>query len=73
MVASIYMVLGRLILLLHAQEHSPVRPSWLTKIFVGGDIISFLVQVMGSGMLSSNFTLVLRLHHTVAPSGPKDW
>ncbi|KAI0383422.1 RTA-like protein [Hypomontagnella monticulosa] len=55
--ASIYMVLGRLILLLRAEEYSPIRPSLLTKIFVGGDLLSFLVQVMGSGMLSSNFTL----------------
>ncbi|SPO07725.1 related to RTM1 protein [Cephalotrichum gorgonifer] len=51
--ASVYMILGRLILYLGAEELSPVRPRWLTKIFVGGDVLSFLVQVLGSGMLSN--------------------
>lgn len=51
--ASIYMVLGRLILHLHSTPLSPIKPSRLTKIFVVGDILSFLVQVMGAGMLAS--------------------
>jgi RTA1 like protein len=57
--ASIYMVLGRLITMLHAEPLSPVRPRWLTNIFVGGDIVSFVVQLAGAGMLSSasNFSL----------------
>lgn len=55
--ASIYMVLGRLVVLVHAETYLPVRPTWLTKIFVGGDILSFIIQIAGSGMLSSNFSL----------------
>ncbi|KAH7399592.1 RTA1 like protein-domain-containing protein [Pyrenochaeta sp. MPI-SDFR-AT-0127] len=55
--ASIYVVLGRLILLLGGEAYSPVKPSRLTLIFVGGDVVTFLVQVMGSGMLRTNFTL----------------
>lgn len=55
--ASIYMVLGRLIRLVRAESYSSIRPSWLTKIFVGGDILSFIVQLAGSGLLSSNFSL----------------
>ncbi|KAH6652743.1 RTA-like protein [Truncatella angustata] len=55
--ASIYMVLGRLIVLVRAEAQSPIRPNWLTKIFVGGDILSFLIQVIGSSNLSSNFNL----------------
>ncbi|KAM0326189.1 hypothetical protein ACHAQA_006786 [Verticillium albo-atrum] len=57
--ASIYMVLGRLVVLLRAQSQSPIRPSWMTKAFVGGDVVSFVVQVAGGGMLSSasNFSL----------------
>lgn len=55
--ASIYMVLGRLIVLLHAEAQSPIRPGWLTKIFVGGDVLSFLIQVIGSSNLSKNFSL----------------
>ncbi|CAG9981433.1 unnamed protein product [Clonostachys byssicola] len=55
--ASIYMVLGRLIRTVHAESYSIVRPSWLTKVFVGGDLVSFIVQLAGSGLLTSNFSL----------------
>lgn len=47
--ASIYMQLGRLIILLEAEHHSIVRRSWMTKIFVTGDILSFVVQGLGRG------------------------
>lgn len=53
--ASIYMVLGRLIRLLRADDYSPIRPTRLTKIFVLGDLISFIIQIMGAGMLTNNF------------------
>jgi hypothetical protein len=55
--ASIYMVLGRLIMLVRAEAYSPIRPTRLTKIFVIGDLLSFLIQIMGSGILSNNFSL----------------
>ncbi|KAH7317208.1 RTA1 like protein-domain-containing protein [Rhexocercosporidium sp. MPI-PUGE-AT-0058] len=42
--ATIYMCLGRLIRYLSASHLSIIRPSRLTKIFVGGDIVSFLIQ-----------------------------
>lgn len=45
--ASIYMELGRLIIVLHAQQHSLIRVKWLTKIFVTGDVLSFLLQAGG--------------------------
>ncbi|KAF7555352.1 hypothetical protein G7Z17_g2221 [Cylindrodendrum hubeiense] len=51
--ASIYMVLGRLITLLEADKHSLIRPSWLTKFFLLGDIISIAAQGIGGGKLSS--------------------
>lgn len=41
--ASIYMVLGRLIKIVNGQEYCVINLRWLTKIFVTGDIISFLV------------------------------
>lgn len=50
--ASIYMVLGRLIRLLDAHEYSVVRTNWLTKIFVTGDVLSFLAQSAGGGILA---------------------
>lgn len=45
--ASIYMELGRIIALTEGESYSLIRLKWLTKIFVGGDILSFLVQAAG--------------------------
>ncbi len=55
--ASVYMVLGRLILLVKGESYSVIKPSQLTKIFVGGDILCFFVQIIGSGTLSTRFNL----------------
>ncbi|OQE04213.1 hypothetical protein PENSOL_c001G00621 [Penicillium solitum] len=49
--ASIYMELGRIMIVTGGEHLSPIRRSWLTKIFVVGDVISFLVQAGGAGML----------------------
>ncbi|KAK8155238.1 hypothetical protein BKA80DRAFT_283080 [Phyllosticta citrichinensis] len=43
----IYMILGRIILLTEAEPLSMMRKRWLTKFFVIGDVIAFLVQAMG--------------------------
>ncbi|KAJ6119863.1 RTA1 domain protein [Penicillium sp. IBT 18751x] len=51
--ASVYMILGRLIVGLNASSNSIIRPSWLTKIFVIGDVISFFMQCGGGGFLST--------------------
>ena len=45
--ASIYMALGRIILLVNGESHSPVRRTWLTKVFVAGDVLSFFTQSAG--------------------------
>lgn len=45
--ASIYMILGRLTSMLEAEAYSVVRVKWLTKIFVLGDVCSFLAQGAG--------------------------
>ncbi|KAM5356611.1 hypothetical protein ACJ41O_003257 [Fusarium nematophilum] len=50
--ASIYMVLGRLINLLDAGDLSIIRTKWLTKVFVTGDVLSFLAQSGGGAMLA---------------------
>lgn len=50
--ASVYMVLGRIIRLTDGESHSLIRANWLTKIFVGGDVLSFLTQSGGGGMLA---------------------
>ncbi|UPK92758.1 hypothetical protein LCI18_003693 [Fusarium solani-melongenae] len=48
--ASIYMTLGRIIRSIRAERHSMIKPSKLTKIFVFGDVLSFMVQGGGGGM-----------------------
>ncbi|KAK6221119.1 hypothetical protein LQW54_001692 [Pestalotiopsis sp. IQ-011] len=50
--ASIYMILGRLVVLLEAEQYSMIRPRWLTKVFVLGDVLSFFAQGGGGGMLT---------------------
>ncbi|KAF5617307.1 Rta1 domain protein, partial [Fusarium tjaetaba] len=51
--ASIYMSLGRLIKSLEADSYSLVPIEFLTKTFVIGDVISFLAQSAGGGMLAN--------------------
>ncbi|KAI1643205.1 RTA1 like protein [Daldinia loculata] len=50
--ASIYMILGRLVVLLEAEKYSLIKPRWLTKVFVLGDVLSFFAQGGGGGMLT---------------------
>ncbi|KAF2471750.1 RTA1-domain-containing protein [Lindgomyces ingoldianus] len=50
--ASVYMVLGRIIRATGFASYSLVRTTWLTKIFVGGDIVCFLIQAMGGSMIA---------------------
>ncbi len=45
--ASIYMVLKRVIIMTGAEKYSLIRATWLTRVFVGGDILSFLIQAAG--------------------------
>jgi hypothetical protein len=51
--ATIYMILGRIVVLTKGENYSLIRPSWLTKIFVGGDVLCFLLQGGGGGLMSS--------------------
>lgn len=54
--ASIYMVLGRTVTHLNAENLSLVRVRWLTKIFVSGDVFSFFLQSAGGGLMASSST-----------------
>ncbi|PVH77089.1 RTA1 domain protein [Cadophora sp. DSE1049] len=42
--ASIYMELSRIIILADGETHALIKKKWLTKIFVCGDVLSFLMQ-----------------------------
>ena len=45
--ASIYMSFGRLIHSVHAEHLSVIRTNRITKLFVCGDVLSFLIQSTG--------------------------
>jgi hypothetical protein len=66
--ASIYMELGRIILLTDGEQHSIIPKKWLTKIFVIGDVISFLLQAAGGGIMASGTLSALTMgeHITIA-------
>ncbi|RHZ43560.1 uncharacterized protein CDV56_101857 [Aspergillus thermomutatus] len=51
--ASIYMELGRIVLLTNGDSYCWIRRQWLTKIFLLGDIISFIMQGAGGGIMAS--------------------
>jgi hypothetical protein len=42
--ATIYMCLGRIILYVHGEYLSIVKARWLTKLFVGGGVLSIGIQ-----------------------------
>ncbi|KPM37536.1 hypothetical protein AK830_g9016 [Neonectria ditissima] len=48
--ASLYMTLGRVIVAVHGESCSMIAPRWLTRIFVFGDLFSFLIQSSGAGL-----------------------
>lgn len=49
--ASIYMTLGRIIRGVRADFRSLIPVRWLTPIFVCGDVVSFVVQASGAGVM----------------------
>lgn len=54
--ATLYMVYGRLITEVDGGEHSPIRATIVTKIFVTCDALSFLVQAAGAAMFAVTTT-----------------
>ncbi|KAJ5984460.1 hypothetical protein N7481_006559 [Penicillium waksmanii] len=54
--ASIYMEFGRLVIMTDGDRLCFIRRTWLTKIFVIGDIVSFLAQFSGGAMLANDAT-----------------
>lgn len=71
--ASVYMELGRIVELIQGDHYLFIRRTWLTKIFVTGDVISFLIQ--GGGMYQyyksllqlSNLMQVVGYWHPTTP------
>ncbi|KAJ8110332.1 hypothetical protein OPT61_g6800 [Boeremia exigua] len=50
--ATIYMIYGRLVVFVNATEASIIRPTLVTKVFVCGDVLAFLMQASGGGMMA---------------------
>lgn len=57
--ASIYMVLGRIIVRIKGEAHSVVPVRWVTIIFVTGDVLSFLVQGTAGGLMATQGNMTL--------------
>ncbi|KAH7104912.1 RTA1 like protein-domain-containing protein [Auriculariales sp. MPI-PUGE-AT-0066] len=51
--ASIYMELKRVIFVVKGEHLAPIRMRWLTKLFVGGDCLSLLMQASGGGLMGT--------------------
>ncbi|RTE78510.1 hypothetical protein BHE90_007001 [Fusarium euwallaceae] len=47
--ASIYMELGRIVIMSEGEGHVLIQKKWMTKIFVTGDVLSFFLQGGGGG------------------------
>lgn len=60
--ASIYMEFGRLMIMADGEQYSIIRRTWLTKIFVCGDIISFFAQFLGKRLAYSTGPQRLPFH-----------
>ncbi|CAI6332794.1 unnamed protein product [Periconia digitata] len=67
--ASIYMILGRIILLTDGESHSVIPKKWLTKIFVVGDVVSFLMQGAGGGIMASGTISALHTGENIIIGG----
>jgi hypothetical protein len=49
--ASIYMSLKKIILSVKGMKHSIIRPTWLTRLFVTGDVLTLMIQGGAAGMM----------------------
>ncbi|KAL5313150.1 hypothetical protein ACEPPN_018883 [Leptodophora sp. 'Broadleaf-Isolate-01'] len=67
--ASIYMILGRIVLALDGEKHCLIKKKWLTKIFVAGDVVSFLVLSGGSGLQTNKDINVVQTGERVILAG----
>lgn len=50
--ATMYMIYGRIVRLVNSPQASLVRPERVTKIFVTGDVLAFLLQLAGAGLMA---------------------
>ncbi|KAK5688040.1 hypothetical protein LTS10_000018 [Elasticomyces elasticus] len=54
--ASIYVVLARIVAMVKGEEMLFIRRAWFTKLLVSSSVLSFLLQVIGSGIILRSWT-----------------
>ncbi|KAL4764995.1 RTA1 domain-containing protein [Aspergillus foveolatus] len=54
--ASVYMEFGRIVVWAEGESFAIIRPSWITKVFLIGDVVAFVAQGAGAASLSSSFS-----------------
>ncbi|CAI6064525.1 unnamed protein product [Clonostachys chloroleuca] len=67
--ATIYMELGRIMILVRGEDRAVIRRTWLTKAFVGGDILSFFLQGGGGGYQASGTLEALKTGSDIIIAG----
>ena len=50
--ATVYMQLGRIVRAIGGEDRCLIKTKWLTKIFVTGDVLSFLIQGGGEWLIA---------------------
>ncbi|TVY62778.1 Protein RTM1 [Lachnellula suecica] len=66
---SIYMILGRIILMTDGESHAIVRRKWLTKVFVACDVLAFVVQSGGASLQASHSIATMNTGEKIAVTG----
>ncbi|KAL4944151.1 RTA-like protein [Aspergillus oleicola] len=67
--ASIYMTLGRLVVHLGAEQASLIPVKYITKIFVVGDVVSFLLQCGGGGYMAAGSLSAMEAGENIVIAG----
>ncbi|KAI9856832.1 MAG: hypothetical protein M1824_005205 [Vezdaea acicularis] len=67
--ASIYMTLGRIILMVDGEGLALLSRRYLTKVFVTGDIVFLVLQAIGGGIMSHGTLHTLSLGSTIIVIG----
>lgn len=63
------MILGRLMRTIHAEHLSLIPVDWVTRIFVGGDLVAFSLQAGGGGMQAVGTLDLFKLGEKVIITG----
>ncbi|KAF4953504.1 hypothetical protein FGADI_5838 [Fusarium gaditjirri] len=67
--ATIYMELGRIVLMIDGEGRVLIPKKWMTKVFVTGDVLSFVLQAGGGGYQASGTIEALKAGANVIIGG----